>query len=208
MSRKFHTKVTPTQKISVMRVSVYLVNSFLYLLLYRVLLFRRGCVFNALRRCDRRHLSNRTLLSPGLNFPHSVPWWDVLEHYRYRRFASWKCHLSHIMILKFDMQTLIVILSKKKKKRGRRVWCLPHGDLLSLRRRCPAVSSRTLLSWWWCWGYSALPSWHIQPSVWPQPSRAVPHLSSRWEYCHLVVLTVLWITRKYLMKCSVSWTWI
>lgn len=83
--------------------------------------------------------------------------------------------------------------------RGRSVRWLPHWDLLSVRRRCPALSSRTLLSRGRRWRYSALPSWHIQPSVWPQPSGAVPHLSSRWEYCHLVVIIALLDTGKFFM---------
>lgn len=37
-----------------------------YLLIYRILLFRRGRVSNALRWTDRRHLSSWTLLSDGL----------------------------------------------------------------------------------------------------------------------------------------------
>lgn len=110
---------------------------------------------------------------------------------------------------KYKMQTLIHYFFFSFfffKWRGRSMWWLPHRDLLSVRRRCPALSSRTLLSWWWCWGYSTLPYWHIQPSVWPQPSGAVPHLSSRWEYCHLVVFIALQDTGKSFMKCSVSWT--
>lgn len=63
----------------------------LYLLICRVLLFREGRVSNALRWCDREHLSNWTLLSHGLNFSCTMPWWDVLKHYRYRQLISCNC---------------------------------------------------------------------------------------------------------------------
>lgn len=102
------------------------------------------------------------------------------------------------------------------KQRSRNVQWLSFRHVLSVRRKCPVLSSRPLLSRWRGWRHSAMPTWNLQPSAGSQWGGAVPRLSSRWEHCFMVFsLKAIWILLEncgakmsfHLLNCNWATVW-